>query len=159
MMKNKIFIIIAAALAVAVAAFVIVGCVSRNSGRNGTSSGSYSENDINSGTDSDNSDSYTESDTSTSDSGTESVVDPTEELFTVTFDSRGGTEVISQSVEKGGKAVEPTGIQKQGNKSVTYSFKGWYNGDVLYDFDSEVTCDLTLVAVWEEQRYGEGLEF
>ena len=67
--------------------------------------------------------------------------------FTVTFNSDGGSEVAAQSVVSGEKAVKPEDPTKTG-----YKFNGWYilvgEEYQLYDFETPVTSDLTLVANW-----------
>ena len=52
-----------------------------------------------------------------------------ETYYTVTFDSDGGSEVDSQSVENGKKATEPTAPTKDG-----YTFAGWYLDDEKWSF-------------------------
>lgn len=65
--------------------------------------------------------------------------------FTVTFNADGGTLTSEASVEvkKGKKVSEPTAPTREG-----YTFAGWYNGETKYDFSSEVSSDITLVAKW-----------
>lgn len=65
-------------------------------------------------------------------------------LYTVTFDSQGGSEVSKVFVQEGGSIVMPVAPTRSG-----YYFIGWYNGDTPYDFKSEVTSDMTLIAKWE----------
>ncbi len=70
-------------------------------------------------------------------------------LFTISFDINGGSEVTkpeNQSVKDGDKAIEPTEPQRSG-----YKFDGWYNGSEMWDFDSAVTSDIELVAMWIEE--------
>ena len=64
--------------------------------------------------------------------------------YTVTFNSNGGSEVKAATVVKGEKVTKPTDPTREG-----YAFKGWFNGETEYDFDSAVTADITLVAKWE----------
>ena len=64
--------------------------------------------------------------------------------FTVTFNSNGGNEVPTQTVEENQKAKEPEEPTRKG-----YLFKGWYLRDKLYDFETPVTADITLEARWE----------
>ncbi len=66
-------------------------------------------------------------------------------VFTITFNSDGGTSVASQSVTEGQKATAPANPAKNG-----YTFAGWYNGNTKYDFNSAVTGNLTLTAKWEQ---------
>ncbi len=73
----------------------------------------------------------------------EDVVD----IFTVTFNSNGGTTVENQSVASGGLATEIKDITKEG-----YTFLGWYLNDAKFDFNTPVTKDITLVAKWEQEK-------
>lgn len=66
-------------------------------------------------------------------------------VFTVTFNSDGGTSVNSQSVTEGQKVTAPANPTKNG-----YTFAGWYNGNTKYDFSSSVTGNLTLTAKWDK---------
>ena len=62
----------------------------------------------------------------------------------VTFDSDGGSDVASQLIPLGSKATEPVDPTKE-----DYEFAGWMLGDEIFDFDTEVTEDITLTAAWE----------
>ncbi len=63
---------------------------------------------------------------------------------TVTFDSAGGSAVDTQTVADGACAKEPDAPTLAG-----FDFEGWYTADGgEYDFDSEVTSDITLYARW-----------
>jgi len=66
---------------------------------------------------------------------------PTTVKYSVSFNSDGGTTVKTQTVVKDGLATEPTDPVKTG-----YTFIGWYNGNVLYDFSTKVTQNITLTA-------------
>lgn len=65
--------------------------------------------------------------------------------YTVSFDlgDAEGTAPTSQKVQSGGTATEPTAPTWKG-----HTFAGWYNGDTLWDFDNEVTANMTLTAKW-----------
>ena len=70
------------------------------------------------------------------------------DTFTVTFDSKGGSDVQTQTVEKGGKLTEP----KDPTRS-NYDFAGWATADnetsPLWDFvTGTVEADMTLYARW-----------
>lgn len=54
-----------------------------------------------------------------------------------------GATYRSETVEYGKKATKPTNPVKQGE-----TFKEWVNGGVAWNFDSEITQDLTLTAAW-----------
>ena len=69
----------------------------------------------------------------------------TKNTYTVTFDSNGGTAVESQTVEYGLTFAEPVAPTKDG-----YTFAGWTLDGDEYFFDTLVTENITLVAVWEE---------
>lgn len=69
----------------------------------------------------------------------------TEKKFTVTFDSKGGSGVPSQSVKSGDKASKPGNPSRDG-----YTFAGWKLNGKTYDFNSKVTSNITLVASWTE---------
>ena len=69
--------------------------------------------------------------------------------YTVTFDSDGGSEVASQTVESGKTATKPADPAKSGEKT-SYAFLGWYNGDSAFDFASTIESDVTLKAKWIE---------
>ena len=71
------------------------------------------------------------------------------EVYTVTFDSYGGTPVPpAQEVEYGLTATEPAAPEKTG-----YTFDGWYLGDEKYDFSAAVEQNITLTAKWEKKTF------
>lgn len=68
-------------------------------------------------------------------------------VYTVTFNSLGGTYVESQTVVEGGKTTVPTEPTKDG-----YTFKGWFTDvdcTTEFDFNTEILRDTTLYAKWE----------
>lgn len=69
--------------------------------------------------------------------------------YTVTFDSNGGSVVSSVQVKKGDKVSKPSEPTRD-----DYIFSGWYLNDTLYDFDSAVLEDITLVAKWSSKEDG-----
>ena len=72
------------------------------------------------------------------------------EIYTVSFNSNGGSNVDSQSVVSGQTANQPTDPVLDG-----YIFEGWYNNSILttlYDFSTFVTTSFTLYAKWEERH-------
>ncbi len=78
---------------------------------------------------------------------TEIVPDPQPTMYTVTFDSEGGSAVASQEIEEGQSAVRPTDPTQEG-----YKFVDWYSDSELttvYSF-GEVTEDITIYAKWEK---------
>ena len=64
-------------------------------------------------------------------------------MFTVSFDTAGGSDVKAQTVRRGGTVSKPTDPTRAG-----YLFGGWYQGDAKYDFSTPVSADLTLSAHW-----------
>ena len=69
-------------------------------------------------------------------------------ICTVSFDSDGGSAVATKYVEHGSKVTKPADPTK-----ANYTFVGWYNGETLYNFDTPVTSDITLKAVWKLNEY------
>lgn len=63
--------------------------------------------------------------------------------YTVSFDSKGGSDVASQSVFEGTSASEPSAPTKAG-----YDFVKWQLSSADYSFSSAVTGNITLDAVW-----------
>ena len=68
--------------------------------------------------------------------------------YTVTFDSKGGSSVSSQTVEEGNKATNPKNPTRNG-----YTFAGWTLNGSNYDFNSSVKGNITLVAKWNQKSY------
>lgn len=66
-------------------------------------------------------------------------------MHKVTFDTNGGNLIAPVMVKDNKTLIEPTDPQKE-----NYVFKGWLDGEKLYDFNSPVTSELTLKALWEE---------
>lgn len=66
-------------------------------------------------------------------------------VYTVTFDSNGGTPVPPQVRPQGAAAVKPVDPTKPG-----LDFGGWYIGEDAYDFTQPVTANLTLMAKWTQ---------
>ncbi|MDR2579711.1 MAG: InlB B-repeat-containing protein [Fibromonadaceae bacterium] len=68
-------------------------------------------------------------------------------LYTITFDSDGGSAVDEQKIAKGGKINEPAEPTKEG-----FTFLGWLSEllENFWDFLNDiVTSNTTLTAVWE----------
>jgi uncharacterized repeat protein (TIGR02543 family) len=69
-------------------------------------------------------------------------------IYTVTFDSNGGSAVSSQNVTSGGQATSPANPSLEG-----YTFEGWFTDDdtflVAYVFSTPVTSNITLYAKWD----------
>ena len=64
---------------------------------------------------------------------------------TVTFNSNEGSAVAAQELFSGDKAVEPTAPTKSG-----YRFVKWQLSGADYDFNTAVTADIKLDAVWQK---------
>ena len=75
----------------------------------------------------------------------DTVKENVKEIYTITFDSDGGTTISTQEVEEGNKVSQPNNPTKEG-----YNFIEWQLNGVKYDFESVVNQDITLKAVWEE---------
>ena len=72
-----------------------------------------------------------------------------EEYVTVTFNSNGGSNVDSQTLEKGNLIQSVSDLTKEG-----YTFDGWYNGEEKWNFESDVVLtDITLDAKWNPNAY------
>ncbi len=69
------------------------------------------------------------------------------DLFSVTFDSRGGDSVNKIDNIKFGSKIDLINTEKAG-----FNFLGWFLDDRMFDFDEKITQNLTLVAKWEEQE-------
>ena len=66
--------------------------------------------------------------------------------LTVTFDTDGGSTVAAQTVKEGEKATRPANPTK-----TDFEFDNWYTaktGGEVFDFDKEVTGDVTVYARW-----------
>jgi uncharacterized repeat protein (TIGR02543 family) len=66
------------------------------------------------------------------------------QLFKVTFDSNGGSEVATQYVVDNDVVTQPEDPTQEG-----YVFQGWYLFDDLYDFETPVGTHLNLTAHWD----------
>ncbi len=66
-------------------------------------------------------------------------------LYTVVFDSDGGTQIAARSAEENSLVSKPDSPKKDG-----YFFDGWYIGDSKWDFNSDmVTDNIILTAKWK----------
>ena len=77
--------------------------------------------------------------------------------YTVSFDSKGGTEVSPQSVIGGKRVIKPSAVPTKEPTAYTYfTFDGWYTstdgGETLseteFDYNTSITDDITLYAKW-----------
>lgn len=72
-----------------------------------------------------------------------------DDLFTVKFDSDGGSTVNAVTVKSGEKIPEPKSPVKA-TLEKQYAFKGWYYQGKKWDFENDVvTENITLTAKWE----------
>lgn len=69
----------------------------------------------------------------------------TNTVYTISFNTNGGNEVVSQEVKDGEKVTKPADPSKEG-----YEFLGWYLNGAYFDFETEVKGDLKLDAKWKE---------
>ncbi len=75
----------------------------------------------------------------------------TPRIYTVSFESNGGTFIESVTREEGQVLTQPEIPLREG-----YEFKGWYKDSLLnetYDFTTEVTSDLELYSKWQQISY------
>ena len=68
--------------------------------------------------------------------------------YTVTFNSNGGSPIVSQTVESGNKVAKPTNPTKEG-----YTFVEWQLDGKSYNFDNEVSANITLKAIWNNNLW------
>ena len=66
-------------------------------------------------------------------------------MYTVTFNSNGGSSVASQTVNYNEKATQPNNPTREG-----YTFVGWQLNGNTYDFNIVVNGNITLTAVWDK---------
>ena len=71
-------------------------------------------------------------------------------VYSITFDTEGGTALAPQLVTAGSTAIEPANPERKG-----YSFAGWSidgSATVLFDFSTPIRSNITLHAIWKEAR-------
>ena len=64
--------------------------------------------------------------------------------YTITFNTMGGTEIASVRVTEGDTVPLPKAPQKH-----EYKFREWMLDNTVYDFDTPVTEDMTLIAAYD----------
>ena len=78
-------------------------------------------------------------------------------LYTVTFNSAGGSEVAAQSIRDGNRASRPTNPSRGGaglyrgiftEQELVSSFEGWFFDNAVFDFSTPITRNITLTARW-----------
>ena len=67
------------------------------------------------------------------------------EMYTIEFDSNGGSLISKQILEKGSKVTKPTDPTRK-----NYKFIEWTKDNKPYDFNEEITENITLIASWEK---------
>ena len=65
--------------------------------------------------------------------------------YVVTFDTDGGSEILSQTIKENELVIEPSSPTKNG-----YTFVEWQLDGERFDFDSPITSNISLVAIWEK---------
>ncbi|MDR0453340.1 MAG: InlB B-repeat-containing protein [Deferribacteraceae bacterium] len=68
--------------------------------------------------------------------------------YTVSFDSKGGSNVSSQIIEYGKTAYTPTNPTRS-----WYNFSHWELNGSKFNFNAAITGNITLTAKWTEQSY------
>lgn len=74
-----------------------------------------------------------------------STLEENKVLYNIEFDTNGGNEIITQTVEKGKLATQPTTPIKNG-----YKFIEWQLNGEKFDFNQEINSDIKLIAKWEK---------
>ena len=75
------------------------------------------------------------------------IINNSNNKYTVTFDSSGGSKVTTQIVSKNLKAKEPSKPIKDG-----YTFLEWQLNGKKYSFNSSVISNIKLVAIWAKNN-------
>lgn len=78
---------------------------------------------------------------------TKQVIEEEKDVYTVTFNSDGGSKVAPLKVNDVEKVDKPSNPIKDG-----YKFLGWYLDGKEYDFAKNVTKNITLIAKWEKVK-------
>ncbi len=68
-------------------------------------------------------------------------------VYLITFDSDGGSKIENQTIDKGNKISKPANPTKSG-----YKFIEWQLDGKAFDFNTEITKDITLKAKWEKEK-------
>ena len=72
-------------------------------------------------------------------------VEEEKKVYTVTFNTDGGSKISSKKVTEGNKVSKPGNPTKEG-----YTFVSWTLNDKTYNFNSKVTSNITLKATWKK---------
>lgn len=76
----------------------------------------------------------------------ENLIVPSMNIYTIKYDTDGGTRISDYTIVEGEKAKKPDNPVKEG-----YEFKEWTLNGKLYDFNVEVTSDIVLKAIYEKK--------
>ena len=131
-------------LFVGLACLSLVGCRWINSSSSESSSSTTSSESSSSSSSNSSSTSSSSNSNSSTNLGNSEQQKEFDFIRTVTFDSKGGSNVQSVDVTEGETVTKPSDPTKANN-----TFKGWYLDGQLYDFSSPVYFDITLEAKWE----------
>ena len=77
----------------------------------------------------------------------QSVIRYYKNTFLITFDTDGGNTILTQLVNKNNTVIKPENPVKNG-----YEFVEWQLNGKTYQFDTPVTSNLTLKAIWLENK-------
>ena len=66
-------------------------------------------------------------------------------LYLVTFNPNNGDDIYEELIKDGLKVSKPLDPIRD-----NYKFLGWYLDDELFDFNTPITSDITLVAMWQQ---------
>ncbi len=69
-------------------------------------------------------------------------------VFTVGFETSGGTVIPSQEVNSGGIPIKPNNPEKE-----NHTFEGWFIGETKYEFDLPIIQNTIIYAKWKEVQY------
>lgn len=72
-------------------------------------------------------------------------IDETKKYYTVYFNTDGGTAIANQVLEEGEHITRPENPTKDG-----YEFVRWEVNGVEYNFDTPVTSDITIIAIYNQ---------
>ena len=74
-------------------------------------------------------------------------------MYSVTFNSMGGSDVSAINTTYGSKITKPSNPSKSSTSAATFTFVGWYKDTTLnqaFDFDNDtITESITLYAKWD----------
>ncbi|MBP5601848.1 MAG: InlB B-repeat-containing protein [Treponema sp.] len=74
-------------------------------------------------------------------------------IYTVSFETNGGTAVDAQKIKSGKTVSKPVDPTKNATETKTFTFEGWYLDSELteiFDFATKITKNIMLYAKWTE---------